>query len=266
MIWFITFLILAWGLSYYRVSVIIACLGFISFAGAFTLVNGFILCSQLIWVSVLVYGLLFLPTPIRRLLLARPAYLIMKKALPPMSQTEREALEAGNTWWDAELFSGRPKWQVLQDLPPAKLSDEERAFLQGPVETLCAMLDDWDITYKRRDLPPEVWDFIKHNKFCGIIIPKQYGGLEFSEYAHSQIVMKISSRCSTAAVTVMVPNSLGPAKLLLAYGTEPQKDHYLPKLVTGEEMPCFALTGPNAGSDAGAMPDNGVICHDSFQG
>ena len=266
MIWFITFLILAWGLSYYRVSVIIACLGFISFAGAFTLVNGFILCSQLIWVSVLVYGLLFLPTPIRRLLLARPAYLIMKKALPPMSQTEREALEAGNTWWDAELFSGRPKWQVLEDLPPAKLSDEERAFLQGPVETLCAMLDDWDITHKRRDLPPEVWDFIKHNKFCGIIIPKQYGGLEFSEYAHSQIVMKISSRCSTAAVTVMVPNSLGPAKLLLAYGTEPQKDHYLPKLATGEEMPCFALTGPNAGSDAGAMPDNGVICHDSFQG
>ena len=266
MIWLITLLILAWALSYYRLGILVACLGFILFACTFTLVNGFILCSQLIWISVLVFGVLFLPTPLRRWLIARPVFSIMKKALPPMSQTEREALEAGNTWWDAELFSGQPNWQVLDDLPPAKLSDEETAFLQGPVESLCAMLNDWDITHKRRDLPPEVWAYIKDNTFCGIIIPKQYGGLEFSEYAHSQIVMKISSRCTTAAVTIMVPNSLGPAKLLLAYGTESQKDHYLPKLATGEEMPCFALTGPNAGSDAGAMPDNGVVCHASFQG
>jgi acyl-CoA dehydrogenase len=188
----------------------------------------------------------------------------MRKALPPMSQTEREALEAGTTWWDAELFSGKPDWKVLLDLPPAQLSAAERTFLDGPVEALCAMLDDWDITHKRRDLPPEVWAFIKKHKFCGMIIPEQYGGLDFSHAAHSEVVMKIASRSVTAAVTVMVPNSLGPAKLLLAYGTEAQKNHYLPKLAAGTEIPCFALTGPLAGSDAGAMPDTGIVCYGSF--
>ncbi|NOQ15199.1 MAG: acyl-CoA dehydrogenase [Methyloprofundus sp.] len=204
--------------------------------------------------------------PIRRNLLTRPLFNKMRKALPKMSQTEREALEAGDTWWDAELFTGKPDWQKLQDLPAVRLSNEEQAFINGPVETLCAMLDDWDITHKRRDLPPEVWDFIKQNKFCGIIIPKHYGGLEFGEYAHSQIVMKISSRSTSAAVTVMVPNSLGPAKLLLAYGSEQQKDYYLPRLATGAEIPAFALTGPQAGSDAGAMPDTGVLCYAEFEG
>ncbi len=203
---------------------------------------------------------------IRRNLLIRPLFNKMRKSLPKMSQTELEALEAGDTWWDAELFSGKPDWQKLQDLPAARLNDEEQAFIDGPVETLCAMLDDWDITHNRRDLPPEVWDFIKQNKFCGIIIPKHYGGLEFGDYAHSQIVMKISSRSTSAAVTVMVPNSLGPAKLLLAYGSEQQKDHYLPRLAAGSEIPAFALTGPQAGSDAGAMPDTGVLCYANFEG
>lgn len=165
--------------------------------------------------------------PIRRSLLTRPLFKVMRRNLPPMSQTEREALEAGNTWWDDELFTGRPDWAKLAALPAARLSDEERAFIDGPVETLCAMLDDWDITFKRQDLPAEVWDYIKQHKFCGIIIPKRYGGLEFSDFAHSQIVMKLASRSTTAAVTVMVQNSLGPAKLLLAYGTEQQKNHYL---------------------------------------
>ncbi|NOR79880.1 MAG: acyl-CoA dehydrogenase, partial [Methyloprofundus sp.] len=204
--------------------------------------------------------------PIRRNLLTRPLFNKMRKALPKMSQTEREALEAGDTWWDAELFTGKPDWKKLKDLPAVSLSNEEREFINGPVETLCAMLDDWDITHNRRDLPPEVWDFIKQNKFCGIIIPKHYGGLEFGEYAHSQIVMKISSRSTSAAVTVMVPNSLGPAKLLLAYGSEQQKDYYLPRLATGSEIPAFALTGPQAGSDAGAMPDTGVLCYADFEG
>ncbi|WP_428353574.1 acyl-CoA dehydrogenase [Methyloprofundus sp.] len=204
--------------------------------------------------------------PIRRNLLTRPLFNKMRKSLPSMSQTEREALEAGDTWWDAELFTGKPDWQKLQDLPAASLSQTEQDFIEGPVEELCAMLDDWDITYKRRDLPPEVWDFIKQNKFCGIIIPKQYGGLEFGDYAHSQIVMKISSRSASAAVTVMVPNSLGPAKLLLAYGSEQQKNHYLPRLAVGTEIPAFALTGPQAGSDAGAMPDTGILCHAEFAG
>lgn len=204
--------------------------------------------------------------PLRRPLLSRPLFRLMRKNLPTMSQTEREALEAGNTWWDAELFRGRPDWRKLRQLPAACLTEEEQAFIDGPVETLCAMLDDWDITYNCRDLPEQVWDFIKHHKFCGIIIPKRYGGLEFSEFAHSQIVMKISSRSVSAAVTVMVPNSLGPAKLLLAYGTKQQKNHYLPRLATGEEIPAFALTGPQAGSDAGAMPDRGVVCYGAFDG
>lgn len=204
--------------------------------------------------------------PIRRNLLTRQFFNIMRKAMPTMSQTEREALEAGDTWWDAELFTGNPDWKKLQDLPPASLTEEEQAFIDGPTEELCAMLDDWDITHNRHDLPPEIWAFIKQKKFCGIIIPKQYGGLEFGEYAHSQIVMKISSRSASAAVTVMVPNSLGPAKLLLAYGSEQQKDHYLPRLATGTEMPAFALTGPQAGSDAGAMPDTGILCHAEFEG
>jgi acyl-CoA dehydrogenase len=199
--------------------------------------------------------------PIRRKLLTRPLWRNMRKNLPPISQTEREALEAGNTWWDAELFTGRPDWRKLKALAPADLSAAEQAYLDGPVETLCAMLNDWEITHQLHDLPPDVWDYIKQQQFCGIIIPKQYGGLAFSDFAHSQIVMKIASRSTTAAVTVMVPNSLGPAKLLLTYGTEAQKNHYLPRLAAGLDIPAFALTGPLAGSDAGAMPDTGVVCY-----
>lgn len=203
---------------------------------------------------------------LRRQLISQPLFKLMLGALPTMSQTEKEALEAGNTWWDAELFSGKPNWQLLMDLPAPSLTTEEQAFIDGPTETLCAMLNDWEITHQRYDLPAEVWAFIKQHKFCGMIIPKQYGGLAFSEYAHCQVVMKIASRSSTAAVSVMVPNSLGPAKLLLAYGTDQQKDYYLPKLATGEELPAFGLTGPHAGSDAGAMPDNGVVCYGDFDG
>ncbi|MEQ1637561.1 MAG: acyl-CoA dehydrogenase [Methylococcales bacterium] len=199
-------------------------------------------------------------------LISRPLFKLMQRALPKMSQTEREALDAGNTWWDAELFSGKPKWQVLLGCPAPKLTAEEQAFLNGPVEKLCAMLNDWDITHNRRDLPPEVWEYIKQQKFCGMIIPKSYAGLEFSEYAHSEVIMKIASRSTSAAVTVMVPNSLGPAKLLLAYGTEQQKNYYLPRLANGQEIPAFALTGPHAGSDASAMPDRGVVCYGEFEG
>lgn len=221
--------------------------------------------TELIVIILFILAGLFLP-PIRRKLLTRPLFNKMRKTMPPMSQTERTALEAGNTWWDAELFTGRPDWHKLDDLPAARLSEEEQAFLDGPVESLCAMIDDWDITHNRCDLPPEVWNTIKQQKFCGIIIPKSYGGLAFSEFAHSQIVMKIASRSTSAAVTVMVPNSLGPAKLLLAYGTESQKSHYLPRLAAGMEIPAFALTGPQAGSDASAMPDTGMVCYGEFEG
>lgn len=266
MLWFIALLLIALAACYRRVSLRIATVMIGLWLVAFTLAHGLTLFSQGIWAAFL---LIFMPLnidPLRLKFISRPIFKLMKAALPPMSQTEREALEAGTVWWDAELFSGKPNWSVLQDLPPAKLSAEEQAFIDGPVETLCAMLNDWDITRNRMDLPPEVWDYIKQQKFCGMIIPKQYGGLEFSETAHSEIVMKISSRSSTAAVTVMVPNSLGPAKLLLAYGTEEQKNHYLPRLAKGEEIPAFALTGPHAGSDAGAMPDTGVVCYGDFKG
>lgn len=209
---------------------------------------------------------IILVAPLRRQLLTRPIFNSMRRHLPPISETEREALEAGNTWWDAELFSGRPDWRKLETLPAVKLTEEEQAYLNGPVETLCAMLNDWDITHNRRDLPEVVWQYIKQHKFCGIIIPKSYGGLAFSEFAHSQVVMKIASRSVSAAVTVMVPNSLGPAKLLLAYGTEQQKKHYLPRLADGIEIPAFALTSPKAGSDAGAMTDSGVVCYGVFEG
>jgi len=198
--------------------------------------------------------------------LTEPLFRHMKRALPPMSETERSAMEAGNVWWDAELFQGNPDWKRLLETPAPALTDKEQAFLDGPVDELCSMLDDWDITHKRNDLSPETWAFIKSNRFFGMIIPEAYGGLGFSAYAHSQVIQKIASRSVTGTVTVMVPNSLGPAELLMNYGTETQKDYYLPKLANGEEIPCFALTGPEAGSDAGAIPDIGKVCKGDYQG
>lgn len=186
--------------------------------------------------------------------------------MPPISETEREALEAGTVWWDAELFSGRPDWNKLLSTPVPALTSEEQAFLNGPVQELCRMLEDWRINEELHDLPPEVWKFIKDKGFFGMIIPKKYRGLEFSALAHSTVVMKIASRSITTAVTVMVPNSLGPAELLLHYGTEEQKNHYLPRLARGEEIPCFALTSLDAGSDATAMTDTGVVSRGEFRG
>lgn len=214
------------------------------------------------------YFLFFIPlhvTPLRRQWVTGPIYRYMRGVLPQMSETEKSAIDAGSTWWDAELFSGNPDWQRMQQLPANRLSEEEQAFLDGPAAELCGMLDDWEITHKCNDLPPEVWRFIKEQRFFGMIIPKSFGGLEFSAYAHSQVIQRISSRSLTAAVTIMVPNSLGPAELLLNYGTDTQKDHYLPRLASGEEVPCFALTGPYAGSDAGALPDRGVVCKGKYK-
>ncbi len=266
MIWFIALIIIGLILAYRKIPLLSSALIFAAVFGLYILIHGFSGFLPWIWLDILLFFALLNIVSIRKRFISQPIFKQMQRVLPKMSQTEREALEAGNTWWDAELFSGQPNWSVLMDLPSARLSEEEQAYLDGPVETLCGMLDDWDITHNRKDLPKEVWDYIKKQRFCGMIIPKQYGGLDFSNYAHSEIVMKIASRSSTAAVTVMVPNSLGPAKLLLAYGTESQKNHYLPRLATGEEIPCFALTGPHAGSDAGAMPDTGIVCYDKFEG
>ncbi|MSQ92235.1 MAG: acyl-CoA dehydrogenase [Gammaproteobacteria bacterium] len=204
--------------------------------------------------------------PLRRSLISRRFLRVYKRMLPPMSTTEREALEAGTVWWDGELFTGGPDWNKLLSAKAPKLTAEEQAFIDGPCEELCRMIDDWDITHRRADLPPEVFDFIKKKGFWAMIIPKKYGGLEFSAYAHSTVVVKIASRSSTVSSTVVVPNSLGPAELLLHYGTEEQKSYYLPRLARSEEIPCFGLTGPRAGSDAGSIPDTGVVCKGMYQG
>ena len=198
--------------------------------------------------------------------ISKPMFAYIRKVLPAMSDTEREAVEAGTSWWEAELFQGNPDWQQLLSHKTSELSEEEQAFLEGPVDEFCQMIDDWEMTSQLNDLPAEAWEFLKEKKFFGMIIPKKYGGLEFSAIAHSSIVMKIVTRSSSAAVTVMVPNSLGPAELLMRYGTEEQKIYYLPRLATGKEIPCFALTGPDAGSDAGAIPDTGIVCRGMFEG
>src|ERR1700723_577885 len=204
--------------------------------------------------------------PLRLRLVTRPFLRSYRRLLPSMSSTERAALDAGTVWWAGELFTGGPNWSKLMSAKVPVLTATEQAFIDGPCEDLCAMLDDWDITHRRADLPPEVWAFIKARGFFAMIIPRRYGGLEFSAYAHSCVLIKIASRSATASSTIAVPNSLGPAELLLHYGTEAQKNHYLPRLARGDDVPCFALTGPRAGSDAASIPDTGVICKGRWRG
>jgi len=211
-------------------------------------------------------GLLLGYGPWRRRWVIAPLLRRFRAVLPRLSPTEQVALEAGTVGWEAELFAGDPHWQRFLEGSPVALSGTEQAFIDGPLQRLCALLDDWRITHHDHDLSPAAWGFIKTEGFLGMIIPRAYGGLEFSSAAHSQVVMTLATRSVTAAVTVMVPNSLGPAKLLLHYGTHAQRRFYLPRLARGEEIPCFALTGPHAGSDAGAIPDTGVVCRGTWQG
>ncbi|MAD04734.1 acyl-CoA dehydrogenase [Pseudoalteromonas shioyasakiensis] len=209
---------------------------------------------------------IFAVKDIRINLVTRPTFSMFKKVLPPLSQTEREAMEAGDVWWDGELFSGNPDWQKLHRFPKPELSEKERAFMSEQVETLLAMLDDYQIVQKDKDLPKEVWDYLKKEGFFALIIPEKFGGREFSAIANSTIVSKIATKSLTAAVTVMVPNSLGPGELLLHYGTTEQQERWLPSLAKGDDVPCFALTGPEAGSDAGSIPDTGVVCKGMHNG
>jgi acyl-CoA dehydrogenase len=204
--------------------------------------------------------------PLRRGLISDHVLAKFRRILPDMSQTEKEAIDAGTVWWDADLFSGKPDWNRMLAIPAPRLSAEEQAFVDGPCEEVCAMTNDWEVTHERYDLPPQVWQFLKDKGFFGMIIPKKFGGLGFSAYAHSAVVMKLSTRSNALGVSVMVPNSLGPAELLLHYGTDAQKDHYLPRLARGLEIPCFALTSPEAGSDAASIPDYGVVCKGVHQG
>ena len=264
--WFLLFFGGAIYLAYNRVSLLSSTVAM----GAALLAYLFYGSWHPLWLLVLIlaFGLLVIPNLLefRREKITRPALEMYRTMLPSMSDTEKEALEAGNSWWDGELFSGMPDWDRLMSYPAPELSTEEQAFLDGPCEELCRMLDDWDISHERGDMPAEVWAFIKKHKFFAMIIPKQYGGLEFSAYANAMVIAKLASRNSTASSTVGVPNSLGPAELLLHYGTEEQKDRWLPGLASGDEIPCFALTSPQAGSDAAALIDNGVVCKGQWDG
>ncbi|MAN51422.1 acyl-CoA dehydrogenase [Marinimicrobium sp.] len=211
--------------------------------------------------------LLILNVPaLRRPVLSKPVFQVLGKAMPSMSTTEREALEAGTTWWEKDLFSGRPDWHEFAQIGLPQLTQEEQSFLDNEVEELCAMLDEFDIHHHRKDLPEEAWQFLKDKGFLGLIIPKEFGGRDFGPYAQSRIMSKIASRSGTTAVTAMVPNSLGPGELLMKYGTDEQKQRWLPGLANGTEIPCFGLTGPEAGSDAGSIPDVGIVCKGEFEG
>ncbi|WP_180155973.1 acyl-CoA dehydrogenase [Acinetobacter sp. YH12045] len=259
----VLFIFALWAVFFFELSRTVGALTliFVSIALAFLSPWSLILGIPLIALSLIV-----LIDPLRLNLLTKPAYKTLANAMPSMSTTEREALDAGTSWWEKELFMGAPDWKKFEAYPYPQLSAEEQSFIDNEVEQLCAMLNEWDIHHKHKDLPPEAWQFIKDNGFLGLVIPKSYGGREFSSFAQSRVMSKIASRSLTAAVSCMVPNSLGPGELLLHYGTEAQKDRYLPGLAKGEEIPCFGLTSPEAGSDAGAIPDTGVVCYGTFEG
>ncbi|HCB30596.1 MAG TPA: acyl-CoA dehydrogenase [Acinetobacter lwoffii] len=240
-------------------------------AGAIALIIVSIVCafispwSLILGIPLILISLVVMIDPLRMSFISKPAYKALANAMPSISPTEREALDSGTSWWEKELFMGAPNWETFNSYPYPKLSLEEQAFLDNEVETLCSMLDEWEI-HEQKALPDHVWQYIKEHGFLGLIIPKEYGGRAFSSFAQSRVMSKISSRSLTTAVSCMVPNSLGPGELLLHYGTEEQKNRYLPGLARGEEIPCFGLTSPEAGSDAGAIPDTGVVCYGQFEG
>jgi acyl-CoA dehydrogenase len=228
--------------------------------------NVFNITGEITWLLFLIIAIPLNIESIRKQYISSPILKMYKKIMPEMSSTEKDAIDAGTVWWDGELFSGNPNWQALHNIPQARLTAEEQAFLDGPVEEVCGMNDDWEVTHKLTDLSPDVWQFLKDHKFFAMIIKKEYGGLDFSAYAQSRVLQKLAGNSAVLSSTVGVPNSLGPGELLQLYGTKEQQDHYLPRLVTGDEIPCFALTGPEAGSDAGSLPDTGIVCKGDWNG
>ncbi len=266
-IWIFAFVAVFGTLAYHRAKLNVWAVAFFVYLALFSrLSHSHMLLITTAWlIAIIIFAPLYL-TSLRHKWISRRILAMYRNVMPSMSRTEREALSAGTVGWEGELFRGDPNWQTLLSIPKAVLSDEELTFLEGPVETLCAMIDDWEITHVHADLPAEMWQFLKEQGFFSLIITKEYGGKQFSAYAHSQILAKIYSKSASVATTVAVPNSLGPAELLLEYGTPEQKNYYLPRLARGEEIPCFALTGPEAGSDAGAMSDTGVICWGEHEG
>lgn len=233
---------------------------------ALSLMSYFSSIALLPWFIWIVVSFCYLANNFRQQQITLRIFRFFQRVLPPINRTESEALEAGDVWWEAELFQGDPDWSQMLSYPPPQLTDEEQAFIDQETETLCGMLNDWQIVQHDRDLTPEAWQYLKDAGFLGMIIPREYGGLGFSALAHSCVVTKLATKSSSAAVSVMVPNSLGPAELLLKYGTDAQRQRYLPGLAKGTEIPCFGLTSPEAGSDAGAIIDTGIVCKREFEG
>ncbi|NCH84119.1 acyl-CoA dehydrogenase FadE [Cronobacter malonaticus] len=256
-------LVLIGALFYHRVSLPLSSLILLAWTAALGAVG---LWSLWLLVPLAIILVPLNVTPVRKSLISAPVFRGFRKVMPPMSRTEKEAIDAGTTWWEGDLFRGNPDWQKLHNYPQPKLTAEEQAFLDGPVEEACRMANDFQITHEMADLPPELWAFLKEHRFFAMIIKKEYGGLEFSAYAQSHVLQKLAGVSGILAITVGVPNSLGPGELLQHYGTDAQKNHYLPRLARGQEIPCFALTSPEAGSDAGAIPDTGVVCMGEWQG
>lgn len=261
--WFIYAVILTGFMAYTRAALSTFTLSFAALMAVGTIFDA------LSFFSWIIFAIIALPLNIsdfRKQYITHPLLKMFRSIMPQMSRTEQEAIDAGTTWFEAELFRGNPDWKKLHNYETPRLSVEEQSFLNGPVEEVCKMTNDWQTTHVDADLSPEVWQFLKDNKFFAMIIKKKYGGLEFCAYAQSRVLQKLSGVSAVLASTVGVPNSLGPGELLQLYGTKEQQDYYLPRLAVGDEIPCFALTSPEAGSDAGAIPDEGIICHGEFEG
>ncbi|MDT0594308.1 acyl-CoA dehydrogenase FadE [Glaciecola petra] len=263
LIWFLVFALVFCVVAYKRYS-LTTCLG----ALTATMLIGSIVGSIGIlgWLLFAVIALPIAYKPIRLEHISTKLLAFYKSVSPEMSDTEQEAIDAGTVWWDGELFSGKPNWQKLHNIASPRLSSEEQAFLDGPCETVCSMVNEWQINHVDADLSDDIWAYLKEHKFFAMIIEKKYGGLAFSAYAQSRVLQKLAGVSAVLSSTVGVPNSLGPGELLQHYGTEEQQNHYLPRLANGDEIPCFALTSPEAGSDAGAIPDTGIVTKGKFEG
>ncbi|WP_144207272.1 acyl-CoA dehydrogenase FadE [Shewanella donghaensis] len=263
LIWIIAMIAVLGAATYMRVSLLTA-----TIAAAVVLLVGSVLniVGSLAWIVYIVLALPLNVKSFRQNFISRPLLKVYQGIMPEMSSTEKEAIEAGTTWWEADLFAGNPNWNKLHNYPKGRLTAEEQAFLDGPVETVCKMLNQHQVSHELADLPQEVWQYLKDEGFFAMIIKKKYGGREYSAYAQSCVLQKLAGLSSELASTVGVPNSLGPGELLQHYGTEEQQNHYLPRLAKGLEVPCFALTSPEAGSDAGAIPDFGIVCKGEWEG
>ncbi|MFA7520512.1 acyl-CoA dehydrogenase FadE [Shewanella sp.] len=263
LLWIIAMILVLGALAYLRVSLLTA-----TITAAVVMTAGWTLAvvGPISWIVFLVIALPLNISAFRQNVISRPLMKVYRGIMPEMSSTEKEAIEAGTTWWEADLFAGNPNWKKLHNYPVARLSADEQAFLDGPVEEVCRMVNQHQVSHQLADLPADVWQYLKDHGFFAMIIKKKYGGLEYSAYAQSRVLQKLAGLSSELASTVGVPNSLGPGELLQHYGTPEQQNHYLPRLAKGLEVPCFALTSPEAGSDAGSIPDFGIVCKGQWEG